>query len=159
MLRRQVSLCLMSAWLGCASTQTGQEAEAPPPQSVPDTQIGLYKGSVFEVSTPEPVVYVDNAPGEKGVLPRQHADAPPVIPHDITDMLPITQSENLCVDCHAGGDGKAIPKSHFTDYRNAPDKVGEKLIGARYVCVSCHVQQSKSAPLVENSLPTYTQPK
>lgn len=44
-----------------------------------------------------------------------------------------------------------IPPSHYTDLRNAPGKLTEHLIGARYGCNLCHARQSDAAPLVENN--------
>jgi hypothetical protein len=33
---------------------------------------------------------------------------------------------------------------------DAPDRVADKVAGARYLCVSCHVVRSDAAPLVQN---------
>ena len=74
-------------------------------------------------------------------------------------MMPLNKEENMCLDCHtADGDAKPPTPSHYTDYRNAPDKVSEEIVGARYVCVSCHVEQSNAQPLVGNSLQSVTRP-
>ena len=120
-----------------------------------DTELGLTKGSVFDVPTP-PVVTVDASnPGERPLVPRPYAIAPPRVPHAVADFLPITQKQNACLDCHAvkdkrPGDPTPIPPSHFTDYRNAPDRVGDQVAGARYVCVSCHAARTDAPDLVGN---------
>jgi cytochrome c-type protein NapB len=123
---------------------------------VPDASLGLAKGSVFDVPTPPAVKAADSAPGQTPVVPRPYATAPPQIPHAVGDFLPITQKQNLCLECHAIKDKKQgeptpIPASHYTDYRNAPDQVGSQVVGARYVCVSCHAGKTDAPPLVGNS--------
>jgi len=122
---------------------------------IPDGQLGLAKGSVFEVLTPPAVKEEASVPGEKPALPRAFADAPPLVPHGIEDFLPLTPKANACVDCHSvkekvKGQATPMPASHYTDYRNAPDKVGDKVAGARWVCTACHVPQTDARPLVES---------
>jgi cytochrome c-type protein NapB len=138
---------------GCAgSAPTRAAAPATP---VTDASLGLAKGSVFDVPTPPAVKANDSAPGERPVLPRAYATAPPRVPHAVGDFLPITQKQNACLDCHAvkeakKGEPTAIPPSHYTDYRNAPERVGGQVVGARYVCVSCHAPTTDAPNLVEN---------
>ncbi len=123
--------------------------------------MGLSRGSVFEV--PEPKVYTSKAgqPGQNQLLPRAYQGAPPQIPHDVTDFLPITAESNLCIACHnlpeqwdkkrEPGTATPIPRSHYTDLRRAPEKVTNHLINARYNCNQCHVPQLDATPLVENT--------
>jgi cytochrome c-type protein NapB len=73
----------------------------------------------------------------------------------VADFLPITQKQNACLDCHAvkdrkQGDPTPIPPSHYTDYRNAPDRVSAQVAGARHVCVSCHAAKTDAPNLVGN---------
>lgn len=122
---------------------------------------GLSKTSVFDV--PTPIVYHDKADlvGSSKLLPRAYLGAPPQISHSIGDFLPITRESNMCASCHAQPDqwGKKretgmptpIPASHYTDLRNAPGKVTDQLIGARYNCNQCHVPQTDAPPLVKNA--------
>ena len=142
-----VVLLLGAAVAGCTSASS-----AP----IPDTSLGLAKGSVFDVPTPPAVKPADGAPGEGPVVPRPYVTAPPRIPHAVGDFLPITQKQNLCLECHAvkekkQGEPTPMPASHYTDYRNAPDRVGSQVAGARYVCVSCHAGKSDAAELVGNT--------
>ena len=130
-------------------------------QAIAADSTGLSKGSVFEV--PAPKVYTTKAgqPGQNKVLPRAYLNAPPQISHDIGDVLPITVQSNMCIACHAQpeqwgkkrekGAPTPIPPSHYTDLRNAPDKVTDHLINARFNCNQCHVPQTDAAPLVENT--------
>ncbi len=125
------------------------------PEGTPDAELGLTRGSVFEIPLPDPVRVNDSAPGELPLLPRAYVGAPPVVPHGLADFLPITREDNLCVDCHGiaeaeEGDPTPIPASHYTDLRRAPGRVGESVAGARWVCVSCHVAPSGAEPLVVN---------
>lgn len=129
-------------------------------ESVSDQSIGLDKASVFDTPQPSPFLYRDNFPGQKPVLPRSYPGAPPQIPHNIESFLPVTSQQNMCLGCHllpgqTGAAGPnlptAIPKSHYTDLRNAPDKVTQELIGARRFCTQCHVPQAQVKVLVENS--------
>ncbi len=125
-------------------------------KGISDDQISLYPGSVFEVPVPPPVVDNESEPGEAPLPPRLRR-LPPVIPHEVTSFLPLTRESNACIDCHAvdekvEGEPTPIPKSHYVDLRNAPDKVGETVSGARYNCVQCHVAPTAAKPLVDNSM-------
>lgn len=122
---------------------------------------GLSKGSVFDIPTPK-IYHYSNAPaGESKVLPRAYSGAPPQISHDISEHLPITSQNNMCLACHnqpalwgkklERGTPTPIPPSHYTDLRNAPGKVTENVVGARYNCNQCHVPQADAKPLVENT--------
>lgn len=129
--------------------------------AIPADSMGLNKGSVFDV--PQQKVYRDDhgMPGQNKLLPRAYLNAPPQIPHAVDDFLPITAQGNLCFACHNrpdqwgkkrnAGEATPIPPSHYTDLRNAPDKVTDQLIGARYNCNQCHVPQMNATPLVENT--------
>ena len=122
---------------------------------IPDEQIGLSKAEIFDVSDPEAHNVVTADPGEGAIVDRAYDGAPPVISHGIADFLPITPDDNMCVLCHMvdekiEGEPTPIPVSHFTDYRNAPDKTGDDIAGARYNCLACHARQTDAPPLVAN---------
>jgi len=126
---------------------------------IKDSETGLSKSSVFDVPTPESFHYHGVMPGTDPVYKRAYPGAPPQIPHNIEMMIPVTAAVNYCLSCHGHSaelsqplQGKAtpIPASHYTDLRHSPDKVGKKLVGARYVCTQCHVAQADVAPLVKN---------
>ena len=125
------------------------------PSGTPDDDIGLAKGSVFEVLHPEAVVPNISDPGDEPVLHRAFLDAPPLIPHGISEFLPISLSENQCIECHAveekeEGEPTPIPETHFRDLRNAPETLRTDPAGARYVCTTCHVTPTRTEPLVGN---------
>ena len=147
---------LASLALMLATVSTALAAQAVAPDST-----GLSKGSVFAVPAPKVYTIKAGQPGQNKLLPRAYSGAPPQIPHDIGDFLPITAQSNMCIACHAVPDqwGKKrekgtptpIPQSHYTDQRNAPGKVTDHLINARYNCNQCHVPQMDATPLVENT--------
>lgn len=130
-------------------------------QPIAADSMGLNKGSVFDTPSPKVYQYSGGQPGQNKLLPRAYQGAPPQIPHDIGDFLPITAQMNACVACHSQPDlwGKKldkgtptpIPPSHYTDHRNAPDKVTDHLINARFNCNQCHVPQANAPALVENT--------
>lgn len=85
---------------------------------------------------------------------RSYENAPPLIPHDLDGLLPITKDLNMCITCHmpeiAQSVGAvAMPKSHLVDLRTNTDLNGE-LEAARYNCDQCHVPQANVDPIVAN---------
>lgn len=60
--------------------------------------------------------------------------APQIIPHEITQYLPITTEKNACLMCHKMATGDAqkrgeIPTSHLEN---------GKVAGSRWNCLFCH---------------------
>ncbi len=141
---------------GAAPVADASIADAP----IADTQLGLSKGSVFDVPVP-PVSAVNEAdPGDLPLAPRAYPSAPPRVPHAVADFMPITRDENWCTDCHLldwtapeEGDPTPIPFSHYMDLRSESNDIGEEIVGARWVCVSCHVPVTDAPALVENTFP------
>jgi cytochrome c-type protein NapB len=154
--RRLVTAAVVAVSTACASQKPAPtQASAP----VPDAAIGLSKTSVFDALAPPAVKENDSVPGELPVVPRPYALAPPRIPHGIDAFLPITPKSNACADCHSvtekeKGQPTPIPASHYTDLRDAPHLRGDKVVGARWVCTSCHVPLTDAKPLVGNAFGT-----
>src|SRR5512140_3866151 len=69
-------------------------------QPIAPDSMGLSPGSVFEVPAPKAYATKAGPPGQNQVLPRAYLNAPPQIPHDIGDFLPITAQGNMCIICH-----------------------------------------------------------
>lgn len=110
------------------------------------------------------VNYTAAQPGEAKVYERSYENAPPLIPHSIEDMLPITKDNNTCLSCHDKSIAKdvgatPIPASHYYDFRH--DKItGSVISDARFNCTQCHVPQSDAKPLVGNTFrPEFTNEK
>lgn len=93
-------------------------------KEVDETVLGLRKASLDdEEKIAPPAVKEDRpAPGAAPRFERSYVNAPPLIPHSVEGLLPITKDNNQCLGCHMPDKAKAvgatpIPPSHFTDYR------------------------------------------
>jgi nitrate reductase (cytochrome), electron transfer subunit len=139
-------LAAASILAACATTK---------PVGVPAADMGLQRGPVLETAVPPKLAVNNTAPGDAPLPARSWAGVAPVVPHAIADFVPITVKENACMACHAvaakeKGGPTPIPRSHDADDRNEPGKAASKLTGARYVCVSCHVESTAAKPLVRS---------
>ena len=100
------------------------------------------------------------AAGEAQRYERSFENAPPMIPHDLEGLIPITADNNMCVTCHMPEVAKdvgatAIPKSHLYSIRNKTDLEG-KLSDDRFNCTTCHVPQANvEAKFKNNFKPEY----
>jgi cytochrome c-type protein NapB len=158
-------------------------------KAIPEEELGLRKTSLFEEKvTPATTEYSKAAPGTAKKFQRSYVNAPPLIPHSVEGMLPITAASNQCLSCHMPDVAKSvgatpIPASHFASFRPVT-KIGkngevikegkavkntsdvktvihkmDKLNQARYNCSQCHVPQANVKPLVENTFqPEFTDP-
>jgi len=73
-------------------------------------------------TTPPEVKYDAPPPGAAQRIARSYENAPPLIPHSVEGLLPITKQNNACLGCHMPDKAKEsgatpIPPSHFTDFR------------------------------------------
>lgn len=100
------------------------------------------------------------AAGESQRYDRSFENAPPLIPHDLEGLIPITADNNMCVSCHMPEVAKdvgatPIPKSHLYSIRNKKDLEG-KLSDDRFNCTTCHVPQANvEAKFKNNFKPEY----
>lgn len=148
--------------VGCSTNQT-----------ISEESLSLRKTSMFDESkiAGDRTEYSKVNAGESKMINRAFENAPPMIPHNVDGMLPITINNNSCTGCHTPGVAEAmnatpIPKSHFTDFRpntslaengkitkegkevtNTSDfkTVGKplgQLSGTRFNCSQCHAPQS-----------------
>ncbi len=148
---------------------------------IDETDLGLRKSGLKGATNMPIVTYNRPAPGSAPKFERSYVNAPPLIPHSIKGLVPITTKSNQCLGCHmpnvAKGVGATpIPESHFTDFRPSTklDKKGDvvkdgkvisnatditiakfkklkKLNPARFNCTQCHVPQANVKPLVGNT--------
>jgi cytochrome c-type protein NapB len=162
-----------------AKTQTKESVAKP---QISEESLGLRKVDIYSEDSvkPDETKYSKEYAGSGKVINRAFQDAPPMIPHDVEGMLPITINNNQCTGCHmpevaASMGATAIPKSHYTDFRpkhrydgkefkksidNMKNEIDIKetshLAGARFNCSQCHAPQSEGQ-LVENTFtPEYT---
>ncbi len=112
------------------------------------------------------------------MIPRAFENAPPMIPHSVEGLLPITMNNNSCIGCHSPEvahmmKSTAIPSSHFASFRpktkhvdgvfkkdgsqvvNTTDikmiiRKKENISPERFSCTQCHAPQSNNALLIEN---------
>ena len=150
-MNRLFLIALIIVSLSCTSAQVDP---VPAEVGIPDAEIGLSGQTVFEDPVQQPAPANKVEPGESVLRQRSYPQAPPVISHSTAGFVPITASENLCLDCHDVGaaddvGATAIPPSHYRDLRNAPEVKRDEIAGARYYCATCHVAQTGAAPLVE----------
>jgi len=94
----------------------------------------------------------DTRPGRSTRLPRAWEGQPPLVPHSLRGLTPITATSNACVRCHGRAGATAgpppAPASHFVDERQAPGVARPQVAGARWNCTACHVPQTMAPPLV-----------
>jgi cytochrome c-type protein NapB len=171
-------------FVGCNSTNDAtpaKQAEVKP--TISEEQLGLRKTSLFQEEVkPAATQYSTSYAGSGKKFARAFQDAPPMIPHDVTGLIPIKIGNNQCLGCHlpdvASGMGATpIPPSHFTNFRpqssyaiKGENTSSEKLahisikkenhlVGARYNCTQCHAPQSEGELAVPNNFePDYIDP-
>ncbi|WP_072682326.1 nitrate reductase cytochrome c-type subunit [Arcobacter sp. LA11] len=156
--------------IGCSATQT-----------ISEESLGIRKTSLYSENDAFPVKteYIKKAAGESKLIERAFENAPPMIPHNVEGMYPITTNNNACTGCHLPAVAEAInatviPQSHFTNFRpdtslakngkiakegkavtNTSDfkvigKPLTKLSGTRFNCTQCHVPQSMTSSAPKN---------
>lgn len=150
-MKRSVMSVVAALLVGTVWVSAGQNVE------IAEETLGLSKVSV-EADTglvEKPFNYKGTAPGAGNKrIPRAYDNAPPMIPHDISELPIITQEENTCTSCHMPDVAPSvgaipIPKSHLTNLRNMTDLKGE-LYQGRWNCTQCHAPQAELDPAVMN---------
>ncbi len=150
--------------------------------SISEESLGLRKSDLYseEGVTPPPVKYTSRAPGSGKKFERAYENAPPMIPHSVEGLLPITKNNNACLGCHMPDvapsmEATPIPPSHFSNFRpmtqlgangevlkeghaieNTSDikmvvRKQDKLYQGRFNCTQCHAPQAEIEPAVKNS--------
>jgi len=108
---------------GCNNSASPAKQEVAKP-TITEESLGLRKVDLYSENTvtPDETKYSKSYAGSGHKINRAFQDAPPMIPHDVDGMLPITISNNQCTSCHmpevaASMAATPIPGSHFTDFR------------------------------------------
>ena len=118
---------------------------------------GIRKAGLNKGSQNLPVVTYNSQapiPGKVKLYKTSFVTAPPMIPHSIAGMTPITIKNNMCLNCHLPRNAKALgvtpmPKDHFVDNFEG-DKKEPRVAGSRFFCTTCHTPQANLNPVVEN---------
>lgn len=151
---KNIMFCLVAALFLAACNMPSKATNS---NLVSDTEIGLRKVDLNDekdVQIPS-IQWSEDAPGTSTKIQRSYENAPPLIPHSLDGLLPITKDNNACIGCHApevapSVGATSIPKSHLIDFRTGKD-LGGMLSDQRFNCTQCHVPQAKTAPLVKNN--------
>lgn len=154
--------------------------------TVSEESLGLRTTNLYtEVDTvSDKTQYKTEAAGTSTKFARAFENAPPMIPHDVEGLLPITIDNNQCISCHEPAVAESmgatpIPATHFTNFRpntvlnkdgkiikegkeivNTSDiktvdhKTMDKLAGARFNCSQCHAPQSEGNNVPKNEFST-----
>ncbi|MCK4973633.1 MAG: nitrate reductase cytochrome c-type subunit [Sulfurimonas sp.] len=176
----KITIGLVAAALlmvGCVGGDTKSSSKSGASEIVTEESLGLRKTDLYSENTTSAskTEYGKAQASTSTKFKRAFQDAPPMIPHDTTGMLPIKIGDNRCVSCHmpemaSGVGATSIPESHFTDFRpkhsvkNGTFKQASnvyknevainktsKLQGSRFNCTQCHAAQSQGNLAVENT--------
>ncbi|MCF6309022.1 MAG: nitrate reductase cytochrome c-type subunit [Sulfurimonas sp.] len=176
----KITIGLVAAALlmvGCVGESAKASSKTGASNIVTEASLGLRKTDLYteDSTTASKTEYRTAQAMGSTKIKRAFQDAPPMIPHDTTGMLPIKIGDNRCLSCHlpkvASGVGATpIPVSHFTNFRphniikngmfkkevdNYKNEVSIKetthLQGARFNCTQCHAPQSQGNLAVENT--------
>ena len=163
--------------IGCTTDSATPAAQAEVKPTITEESLGLRKTDLYVESdtVAEKTEYRTAACGTAEKIERAFDNAPPMIPHDVQGILPITAANNGCLGCHmpdvAPSMGATpIPKSHFADMRPkhkivngtfkkaVNDMKSETVLvqkgslhQGRFNCSQCHAPQSSGNLVVENT--------
>lgn len=122
-----------------------------------EDDLGIRHETIYDESAVKPAhgEYPSTEPGKSKKIRRAFENSPALIPHDLTGMLPIAETNNMCLGCHMPEAARAInatplPKSHFIDMDTGKD-LGANIDGKRYNCMQCHVPQVNIPEPIKNT--------
>jgi len=153
------------------ATPVAETKEAKVKPIISEESLGLRTTDLYseDDTLAKKTAYHSESAGTSKRFDRAYQDAPPMIPHDVGDFLPITKNNNACVGCHMPEIAPAmgatpIPPSHFLDMRphhkfdgkqftksidNMKNETDVKklthLSSARFNCSQCHAPQTTGA--------------
>jgi cytochrome c-type protein NapB len=181
----KITLGLVAATLlfvGCNENATPAKSEVVKP-TISEDKLGLRKTTLYnEDVKPHGTSYGKEYAGSGYKIKRAFQDAPPMIPHDVTGMIPVKINDNQCISCHDPVVAKDMgatpyPPSHMTNFRPQSSyaikgentssetlshisiKEEKKLVGARFNCTQCHAPQDTGVLAVPNNFkPDYIDP-
>ena len=159
------------------ATPVAETKEAKVTPSISEESLGLRKTDLYseDNTIADKTAYHTEAPGTSKRFKRAYQDAPPMIPHDVADFLPITKNNNACTGCHMPEVAPAmgatpIPPSHFLDMRPHHKFDGKQFVKsadvmknetdvkklthlsqARFNCSQCHAPQTTGTLAVNST--------
>ena len=151
-----------------ASCQVQAQQASSGEKAISSEDLSYRKAPLTVNTTPPPIEFPKAPPGQSKRFQRAYENAPPLIPHSVEGLLPITKNNNACLGCHDPKVAKSvgatpISPTHFIDFfQLIKGKVVKlnKLDPARWNCVQCHVPQANAKPLVQNTFkPDYRNPE
>ncbi|MCX6074987.1 MAG: nitrate reductase cytochrome c-type subunit [Campylobacterales bacterium] len=171
-----VAACILISGVYAASNSSA---------GIDEKDLGIRKTEVYseDNTVPDGTNYHSEARGTSKKIQRAYVNAPPMIPHDISDLDEIDKNNNACLGCHMPDvaitmGATPIPKTHFTNFRPAVetdvednfksesnDKIIKKdlhgvLWQALYNCTQCHAPQTQGKLQVESNFkPDYANNK
>lgn len=138
-------------FLACSNSTESKSGEV-----FQDNEIGLRKVDLNDEKDVKLLEfeYSKTEAGESTKIERSYENAPPMIPHNIDGLLPITQDNNQCLACHdpaiaAAVGAVPVPASHTFDLR--ANKQLDEVANVRFNCVLCHTPQANVPPAVVNT--------
>ncbi len=161
-----ITVTLLLVLTGCSGDQPAVQDAPPAPPAAPvevaDDDLS-YRNEPLLTEIGAPLTVFDAPdPGDSELGERAFENSPPVIPHNVDGLLPITLAENQCAECHLPNEAEdfgatPMPASHLYDLRR--DTQLETLAGANYNCTQCHTPQANTDVLVENTFSPYYRAK
>lgn len=151
-------------------------------KTVSEESLGLRTTNLYseDTTTGDKTQYGSKPAGSSTKIARAFENAPPMIPHDVEGMLPITIDNNQCIMCHDPAVAESmgatpVPKTHLTSFRpetkltsdgvmlqegkhlentidiKTVEKPLDSLAGARFNCSQCHAPQSEGTKAPKNN--------
>lgn len=89
---------------------------------------------------------------DRSNIPRDYVQQPPLVPHAVANYR-ITRNFNQCMDCHSWStyQEKNATKVSLTHFKDREGTELGNISPRRYFCTQCHVPQTETRPLVENT--------
>lgn len=137
-----------------ATTATAASAATPatalPASDQAPVKVQSLRGDTPVDQTPEPDMLKQER--DRPPIQRSPTSEPPLIPHSIRGYQ-ITKNFNKCMDCHAWSKVKetGATKVSATHFKDSTGRELANISPRRYVCTTCHVQQTDARPLVGNT--------
>jgi nitrate reductase (cytochrome), electron transfer subunit len=88
------------------------------------------------------------------LIPRSFEEQPPLTPHDVEGpRYTLTLKENKCLNCHdrPNYEEENAPKISDSHYRDEAGRDLPHISMKRYFCNQCHVPQTDTGTLVDNT--------